>query len=137
MPSVGFEATIPESARPQIYALDRAATGIGAINYITYWEPGSDPLGSKHVAASITKQEMLFSRTSYLTLTRKYAFDHSVTYGPLQSATTVGGIRTGLVTNISVSLDDLSTGRHLLGISFITRLMSIFMHSSGHIEYRK
>jgi hypothetical protein len=29
MPPVGFEPTIPESARPQIYALDRAATGIG------------------------------------------------------------------------------------------------------------
>jgi hypothetical protein len=29
MPPVGFEATIPASARPQTYALDRAATGIG------------------------------------------------------------------------------------------------------------
>jgi hypothetical protein len=30
MPPVGFEATIPASARPQTYALDHAATGIGA-----------------------------------------------------------------------------------------------------------
>jgi hypothetical protein len=29
MPSVGFEPTIPESARPQTYVLKRAATGIG------------------------------------------------------------------------------------------------------------
>jgi hypothetical protein len=31
MPPVGFEPTIPESARPQTHALDRAATGIGFI----------------------------------------------------------------------------------------------------------
>jgi hypothetical protein len=29
MPPVGFEPMIPASARPQTYALDRAATGIG------------------------------------------------------------------------------------------------------------
>jgi hypothetical protein len=29
MSPVGFEPTIPESARPQTYALDRMATGIG------------------------------------------------------------------------------------------------------------
>jgi hypothetical protein len=29
MPPVEFEPTIPASARPQTYALDRAATGIG------------------------------------------------------------------------------------------------------------
>jgi hypothetical protein len=29
MPSVGFEPAIPATKRPQIYALDRAATGIG------------------------------------------------------------------------------------------------------------
>jgi hypothetical protein len=29
MPAVGFEPAIPASARPQTYALDRAATGIG------------------------------------------------------------------------------------------------------------
>jgi hypothetical protein len=29
MPPVGFERTIPAGARPQTYALDRAATGIG------------------------------------------------------------------------------------------------------------
>jgi hypothetical protein len=29
MPPVGFEPTIPASARPQTYALERAATGIG------------------------------------------------------------------------------------------------------------
>jgi hypothetical protein len=29
---VGFEPTIPASARPQTYGLDRAATGIGSIN---------------------------------------------------------------------------------------------------------
>jgi hypothetical protein len=31
MPPVGFEPMIPASARPQTYALDRAATGIGDI----------------------------------------------------------------------------------------------------------
>jgi hypothetical protein len=34
MPPVGFEPTIPASARPQTYALDRAATGIGQLIYI-------------------------------------------------------------------------------------------------------
>jgi hypothetical protein len=29
MPSEGFEPTIPASERPQTYALDRTATGIG------------------------------------------------------------------------------------------------------------
>jgi hypothetical protein len=29
MPPLGFEPTIPASTRPQTYALDRAATGIG------------------------------------------------------------------------------------------------------------
>jgi hypothetical protein len=29
MPPVGFEPTIPANARPQTYALDVAATGIG------------------------------------------------------------------------------------------------------------
>ena len=29
MPPVGFEPTIPAGERPQTYALDRAATGIG------------------------------------------------------------------------------------------------------------
>jgi hypothetical protein len=32
MPSVGSEPSIPASARPQTYALDCAATGIGPIN---------------------------------------------------------------------------------------------------------
>jgi hypothetical protein len=32
MPPVGFKPTIPASARPQTYALDRAATGIGELN---------------------------------------------------------------------------------------------------------
>ena len=30
MPPVGFEPTISASERPQTYALDRAATGIGS-----------------------------------------------------------------------------------------------------------
>jgi hypothetical protein len=30
MPPVGFEPAIPASARPQTYALDRAASGIGS-----------------------------------------------------------------------------------------------------------
>jgi hypothetical protein len=42
MPSVGFEPTIPASARPQTYALDSATTGIGIIlpvilpGYVTF-----------------------------------------------------------------------------------------------------
>jgi hypothetical protein len=31
MPTVGFEPTIPASARPQTYALESAATGVGTI----------------------------------------------------------------------------------------------------------
>jgi hypothetical protein len=31
MPPVGFEPTIPAVARPQTYALDHAATGIGQL----------------------------------------------------------------------------------------------------------
>jgi hypothetical protein len=34
MPPVGFEPTIPASVRPQTYALDRAATGIGYSKYV-------------------------------------------------------------------------------------------------------
>jgi hypothetical protein len=30
MPLAGFETAIPETKRPQTYALDRAATGIGS-----------------------------------------------------------------------------------------------------------
>jgi hypothetical protein len=33
MPPVRFEPMIPASARPQTYALDRAATGIGRVKY--------------------------------------------------------------------------------------------------------
>jgi hypothetical protein len=37
MPPVGFEPGIPASERPQAYALDLAATGIGALsNTIRY-----------------------------------------------------------------------------------------------------
>jgi hypothetical protein len=35
MPPVEFEPTIPASARPQTYALDRAATGIGPVHMFT------------------------------------------------------------------------------------------------------
>jgi TM2 domain-containing membrane protein YozV len=34
MPAVGLEPTIPASARPQTYALDRTATGIGTLSII-------------------------------------------------------------------------------------------------------
>jgi hypothetical protein len=34
MPQAGFESAIPATKRPQTYALDRAATGIGCINII-------------------------------------------------------------------------------------------------------
>jgi hypothetical protein len=33
MPSAGFEPAIPATKRPQTYALDRAATGIGLLYY--------------------------------------------------------------------------------------------------------
>ena len=36
MPPVGFEPTISASERPQNYALDRMATGIGTILYSLY-----------------------------------------------------------------------------------------------------
>ena len=35
MPPVGFEPTIPARERPQTYALDRAATGIGLVNFLS------------------------------------------------------------------------------------------------------
>jgi hypothetical protein len=40
MPPVGFEPTISASARPQTYALDGAATGIGCIKMfsVLYWK---------------------------------------------------------------------------------------------------
>jgi hypothetical protein len=34
MPPVGFETTIPASARPQTYALDRAGSGIDGIGTV-------------------------------------------------------------------------------------------------------
>jgi hypothetical protein len=36
MPPVGFEPTIAVSARQQTYASDRAATGIGQVQYFGY-----------------------------------------------------------------------------------------------------
>jgi hypothetical protein len=39
MSPVGFETTIPASARPKAQALDRAATGIGKYNVITVYYP--------------------------------------------------------------------------------------------------
>jgi hypothetical protein len=35
MSSAGFEPAIPATKRPQTYALDRAATGLGIETYIT------------------------------------------------------------------------------------------------------
>ena len=35
MPPVGFEPTISEGERPQTYALDRAASATGTVNFIT------------------------------------------------------------------------------------------------------
>jgi len=36
MPAVGFEPKISAGERPQTYALDRAATGTGVLEGITY-----------------------------------------------------------------------------------------------------
>ena len=36
MPPVGFESTISVGERPKTYALDRAATGTGAIRVMAY-----------------------------------------------------------------------------------------------------
>jgi len=41
MPPVGFEPTISASERPQIYALDRAATGTGDFNELRDYIFGS------------------------------------------------------------------------------------------------
>ena len=44
MPPVGFELTISASERPQTYALDRATTGIGDVNFggpnFKFWPEG-------------------------------------------------------------------------------------------------
>jgi len=37
MPPVGFESTIAAGERPQTYALDRAATGTGSVDYYYYY----------------------------------------------------------------------------------------------------
>jgi hypothetical protein len=42
MPPLGFEPTIPASARPQTYALDRAATGIGDVIFYVQIIPAAD-----------------------------------------------------------------------------------------------
>jgi hypothetical protein len=36
-PAAGFEPTIPASVRPQTYALDRTATGIGQDSFFEYF----------------------------------------------------------------------------------------------------
>ena len=56
-----------------------------------------------------------------MSLTQDNAVDlHSLDKSPVTLATTVGGKHID-VKNISLSLHDLlSTGRHLLGVSFIT-----------------
>jgi hypothetical protein len=53
IPPVGFEPTIPANARPQTYALDRAATGIGVCNtwvVITHVDIETFPLLRRYVA---------------------------------------------------------------------------------------
>jgi hypothetical protein len=42
MPPVGFEPKIPASARPQTYALDRAATGIGTTAILQHYKHKDD-----------------------------------------------------------------------------------------------
>jgi hypothetical protein len=37
MPPAGFEPAIPAGERPQTYALDRAATGIGVVECMCMW----------------------------------------------------------------------------------------------------
>jgi len=48
MPPVGFEPTISAGERPQTYALDRAATGIGEC-YSKMWHAYSFPLSLQFV----------------------------------------------------------------------------------------
>jgi hypothetical protein len=50
MPPVGFEPIIPTSARPQAYALDRAATGIDDTLHLTTLTTGLCP--SSNVTSS-------------------------------------------------------------------------------------
>jgi hypothetical protein len=49
MPLVGFEPMIPASARPQTYALDRAATGIVS------------PADNGPITVPITKREIIIN----------------------------------------------------------------------------
>ena len=73
MPSVGFEPTISAGERPQTYALDRAATGTGAVKFrITYYLTDLQIRSSGMMMAPLSvtvkvlqrnysKEEMLFS----------------------------------------------------------------------------
>ena len=64
MPPVGFEPTISAGERPQTYALDRAATGTGAVsieeNVVRSPEPGVDV--SEERKKFVVKVEQLLCR---------------------------------------------------------------------------
>jgi hypothetical protein len=87
MPPAGFDPAIPASERPQIHALDRAATGIGdrevlgggeKVHYKsnTEWrgiEPGPPAARGRRVTVWDTTQSVYFLR--FITNFNKRTFD--------------------------------------------------------------
>jgi hypothetical protein len=67
MPPVGFELTIPASARPQTYALDCAVTGIGLLviirGYMLHWKQwikaACSPYGGVHSTANAYMKSLM------------------------------------------------------------------------------
>ena len=63
MPPVGFEPTVSAGERPKNYASDRAATGIGGVNYVPLIIPS--PI-------CVTEETKNFTRTHNLNFIQKY-----------------------------------------------------------------
>ena len=60
MPPVGFEPTILVSERPQIHALDRAATGIGTgCPYLSLFVVSADSVGEPSGILDFIKQDSI------------------------------------------------------------------------------
>jgi hypothetical protein len=70
IPPVGFELTIPASARPQSYVLDRAASSIGMHNYVNYIKVDESLKNSY----SICYHEVELTTFSYICLQVLYAY---------------------------------------------------------------
>jgi hypothetical protein len=66
MPQPGFELTILASKRPQIYALDHVAIGMGGYSHWKYYMKGEVCMSNTYVSWNITR--LFFDSNIYVYL---------------------------------------------------------------------